>query len=77
MRAMIALVSEQRMQNVIPCYQAGAAYAEVHLVRSLQADDPGLPHARARLDTIGVLEQVTPENERHAQLSCKGGTISE
>ncbi len=59
MRAMIALVSEQRMQNVIPCYQACAAYAEVHLVRSLQADDPGLPHSRARLDTIGVLEQVT------------------
>ncbi|MEW5762651.1 MAG: DUF1887 family CARF protein [Bacillota bacterium] len=55
---MIALVSEQRMQNVIPCYQAGAAFAEVHLVRSLQADDPGLPHARARADTIGVLERV-------------------
>lgn len=58
MQAMIALVSEQRMQNIIPCYQEGLAFAEVHLVRSLEAETPGNALSRAWRDTKRALENA-------------------
>ncbi|WP_334109906.1 Card1-like endonuclease domain-containing protein [Thermodesulfitimonas autotrophica] len=58
MQAMIALVSEQRMQNIIPCYQKGLAFAEVHLVRSLEAEASGSALSRAWRDTKRALENT-------------------
>lgn len=58
MQAMIALVSEQRMQNIIPCYQKGLAFTEVHLVRSLEAETPTNPLSRAWQDTKRALENT-------------------
>jgi len=55
MRAMVALVSGQRMQNVIPCFQKGLEFAEVHLVRSREADVAGSSMARAWRDTRDTL----------------------
>jgi hypothetical protein len=55
MNAMIALVSEQRMQNVIPIFQAGARYEQFWLVRSTDADQPGSRFAKAWKDTSGTL----------------------
>ncbi len=52
---MIALVSGQRMQNIIPCFQRGLEFAEVHLVRSREADIPGSSLAWAWRDTKNVL----------------------
>lgn len=56
MQAMIALVSEQRMQNIIPCYQKGLAFTEAHLVRSLEAEVSGSSLARAWRDTKRALK---------------------
>lgn len=57
-QAMIALVSEQRMQNIIPCYQKGLAFTEVHLVRSLEAEVSGNALSRAWRDTKRALENT-------------------
>jgi hypothetical protein len=58
MRAMIALISGQRMQNVIPCFQKGLEFAEVHLVRSREADVVGSSMARAWRDTRDTLARA-------------------
>ncbi|MGQ9496780.1 MAG: Card1-like endonuclease domain-containing protein [Desulfotomaculales bacterium] len=55
---MIALVSEQRMQNIIPCYQKGLTFTEVHLVRSLEAETPGSSLSRAWQNTKEVLKDM-------------------
>lgn len=57
-QAMIALVSEQRMQNIIPCYQKGLSFTEVHLVRSLEAETPGNRLSRAWQNTKQVLKDM-------------------
>ncbi|MGQ9512227.1 Card1-like endonuclease domain-containing protein [Thermodesulfitimonas sp.] len=57
-QAMIALVSEQRMQNIIPCYQKGLTFTEVHLVRSLEAETPGSSLSRAWQNTKEVLKDM-------------------
>ncbi|AEG14088.1 hypothetical protein Desku_0466 [Desulfofundulus kuznetsovii DSM 6115] len=47
---MIALASEQRMQNVIPVFQKGLGFEKVYLIRSIDADQPGSHFARAVSD---------------------------
>lgn len=54
---MIALISDQRMQNVIPILQDGAAYGELVLVLSKERST-GMPHHKYRKatdDLIAVL----------------------
>ncbi|MGB3218320.1 MAG: hypothetical protein WBD79_13065, partial [Anaerolineae bacterium] len=55
---MIALVSEQRMQNIIPMLQANASYDRIWLVRSTDADMPGSRFAKAWQNTSDVLKTV-------------------
>lgn len=52
---MIALVSNQRMQNVIPVYQEGVNIEEVWLIRSTDADVKNLPFEAAWKDTRQVV----------------------
>lgn len=54
---MVSLVSEQRMQNIIPFFQEGAAFEKAWLVRSTDADDPLSRFAQAWDDTREVLQQ--------------------
>jgi hypothetical protein len=56
-KIMICLISEQRMQNIIPLYQRGASFKEVHLVRSKDADEPNSRFATAWKNTQDVLQQ--------------------
>jgi len=65
-RAMIALVSEQRMQNILPCLQKGAGFAEVWLVRSREGDNPDSHLARARDNTARVLAPVAVHDAQPA-----------
>ena len=60
----IALVSEQRMQNIIPVFQDGLGFARVYLVRSVDADQPGSKLGRALADTMEALRAcgVAAEN---------------
>ena len=56
MSIMIALVSEQRMQNIIPAFQKDAHFGRVWLVRSTDADDPDSRFGKALRDTRQALE---------------------
>jgi hypothetical protein len=56
-KIMICLISEQRMQNIIPLYQRGASFKEVYLVRSKDADEPDSRFATAWKNTQDVLQQ--------------------
>jgi hypothetical protein len=56
-KIMICLISEQRMQNIIPLYQRGASFKEVYLVRSKDADEPNSRFATAWKNTQDVLQQ--------------------
>lgn len=53
---MIALVSEQRMQNIIPVFQKGAHFEHIWLVRSTDADNPDSRFGQALRDTRQALE---------------------
>lgn len=55
---MVALVSEQRMQNIIPVLQAGADVTEVVLVASTEADNANSRFAQALSDTIAALRAL-------------------
>ena len=55
---MIALVSAQRMQNIIPILQRGAEYERLWLIRSTDADVPNSRFALALQQTIGALEDI-------------------
>jgi hypothetical protein len=57
-KTMIALVSDQRMQNVIPLLQVGAAYSELVLVMSKErrTGSPLPKYAGAAEDVITVLK---------------------
>jgi len=57
-RVMIALVSQQRMQNIIPVLQNGAEYERLWLIRSTDADVPNSRFALALQQTIGALEDI-------------------
>lgn len=57
-RVMIALASEQRMQNVIPVFQKGLGFEKVYLIRSIDADQPGSHFARAVSDVKETLESL-------------------
>jgi len=54
-QTMISLVSEQRMQNIIPFFQQGLTYDSLHLIRSSDADIPGSRFERAWKDTENTL----------------------
>jgi hypothetical protein len=54
-KVMISLVSEQRMQNIIPVFQIGTSFEKVWLVRSTDADVPDSRFARAWQDTMTAL----------------------
>lgn len=54
-KMMIALVSEQRMQNLIPVFQRGASFEHVWLIRSTDADNPKSRFAQAWRDTTETL----------------------
>jgi hypothetical protein len=58
MTTMIALVSDQRMQNVIPLLQAGATYSELVLVMSKerQTGKPLPRYEKAASDLVAVLK---------------------
>ena len=56
-KKMIALVSAQRMQNIIPVFQKGSDFEKVCLVRSTDADVTGSRFARAWQDTINALSE--------------------
>lgn len=55
---MIALVSEQRMQNIIPIFQRGARFEHLWLVRSTDADIPASRFAQAWRDTVETLSNT-------------------
>jgi len=57
-RTMIALVSEQRMQNIIPILQKGAQYDRLLLIRSTDADVQDSRFFRAWKQTIEALEGI-------------------
>jgi len=54
---MVVLVSEQRMQNLIPCFQKDSTITDVYLVRSSDADNPDSRLGKAWSDTKAVLEE--------------------
>ena len=54
-KTMIALVSAQRMQNIIPVFQKGTNFEKVWLVRSTDADMPDSRFAKAWQDTDNAL----------------------
>ncbi|MBN1875843.1 MAG: DUF1887 family protein [Anaerolineae bacterium] len=56
---MIALVSGQRMQNIIPIFQKGAQYEQVWLIRSTDADTPNSYFALAQQHTIEALTHIS------------------
>lgn len=53
---MISLVSQQRMQNIIPIYQQGIEIDEVWLIRSTDADNSNSPFAKAWQNTKDVIQ---------------------
>ncbi|HDQ73746.1 MAG TPA: DUF1887 family protein [Chloroflexi bacterium] len=55
-KTMIALVSAQRMQNIIPVFQKGADFDKIWLVRSTDADVAVSRFARAWQDTVNALK---------------------
>lgn len=55
-KTMIALVSEQRMQNIIPFYQKGISFDRLRLIRSTDADVANSRFARAWHDTCETLK---------------------
>lgn len=57
-RMMIALVSAQRMQNIIPILQRDAEYEQLWLIRSTDADVPNSRFALALQQTIEALEGI-------------------
>jgi hypothetical protein len=57
-QVIIALVSEQRMQNIIPCLQRGQAFSHVWLVRSTDADIPNSRFALAMENTREALSNL-------------------
>lgn len=62
-QTMICLVSEQRMQNIIPCLQQGMEIGNVWLVRSSDADTPQSRYAQAWRDTIATLGGIVQSAE--------------
>lgn len=57
-RMMIALLSEQRMQNIIPILQRGADYGQLLLIRSTDADVPSSRFSQALQQTTEALKDV-------------------
>lgn len=64
-KTMVALASEQRMQNIIPVFQRGTGVTEVLLVRSTDADQPQSRLALALSHTLEALRErgVDAESE--------------
>lgn len=58
MTTMIALASEQRMQNIIPLLQEGADVSEIILVASTEANQANSKFAKALEDTIIALKEM-------------------
>ncbi len=56
-KVIISLVSEQRMQNIIPVFQKGMDVGKVWLVRSTDADEPNSRFARALQNTKDALSK--------------------
>jgi hypothetical protein len=59
MATLIALVSQQRMQNIIPVFQKGAYFEQTWLVRSSDADDISSRFWQAQEDTKQALSSNT------------------
>lgn len=59
-KVVISLVSEQRMQNIIPVFQAGMDIEKMWLVRSTEADTQESRFSKALQNTVECLQTTIP-----------------
>ncbi len=71
-QTMIALVSEQRMQNIIPFFHRGTQFDCLWLVRSTDADAPASRYAQAWKDTSETLRESLVVNSAEPSVTAYG-----